>query len=511
VVSPERRGIRQLAASSEPGEAINATTRALAEQKLGHSFANVRVHSDTKAASLAEKLNAAAFTAGEHVVFGSGKYEPGTDAGRHLILHELAHVAQQRQASEISPEIGASDGALERRAERAAAGGSLGSAVGLKVPAVQRQAAGLPDKPPVGTASRNDVLTALTAFLEKARAAEGTQTLRVTVPVRQALQMLAGDDPGGRIDGFLSQPGLPSTPAAFALEAVTHLPPVIPRSRLEHLDAIPPKEAKDTRPASIGGALAFATVESTVVKLLKAVGASEDLQTKVVEAVRSAVSTVAAGLVDAAMSNSPLDAQTKAAIHNAVAQAIDQKKNTPESVGGRAAAGGSPNVQPIPASVAPPQIQGIPGEQIFNSPKVDIPDVAGKAQPPPPPSPASPQSLEQAIAGIDKAALVPPESRGKPDAAANFTADAQDFARDVARQLDEAQKAGRFTVELTLSASYRDVQDVQAIFDQASGIVQKIANSLPNQASKVGEVIVQIAARKADEQSHMRRVVRLHD
>ena len=513
VFSPDRPGVRELAVSSEQGEAVKAATRSLAEQQLGHSFASVRVHSDTKSASLAEKLNAAAFTVGEHVVFGSGKYEPSTEAGRHLILHELAHVVQQRQASGLSPEIGASDDVLERRAERAAAGGPLASAVGLKVPAVQRQTTGLPDKTPAGTASRDEVLAALTAFLEKARAAEGTQDLRVTAPVRQALQILAGDDSGVRlrVDLFLSNTAFPSTPAGFAREALTHLPPVIPRSRLEHLDAIPPKEEKDTRPASVGEALATATFEGTVVKLVKALKLSEDLQKTIIEAARSAVSAGIAGLADLAMKNSQISDPAQKAIHNAIAQLIDQKKNTPANVGGQAAATGSPNVQQPPPSAGPPQIQPIPGEQIFNAPKLNIPEPGGsKPQSRPAPSPASPQSLEQAIAGIDKNALVPPEARGKSDAAGRFDVDAQDFARDVARQLDAAQKARRFTVELTLSADYRDAQDVPAIFDEAAGIVQKVANALPHHASEVGQVIVQIAARKADEPSHLRRVIRLH-
>jgi uncharacterized protein DUF4157 len=66
------------------------------ETRLGHSFADVRVHSDVSAAGEAKALGARAFTVGQHVVFGARQFAPGTPAGRALLAHELTHVVQQR-------------------------------------------------------------------------------------------------------------------------------------------------------------------------------------------------------------------------------------------------------------------------------------------------------------------------------------------------------------------------------------------------------------------------------
>lgn len=44
---------------------------------------------------MAQSINAKAFTVGENVVFGQGKYAPGTQEGQKLLAHELTHVAQQ--------------------------------------------------------------------------------------------------------------------------------------------------------------------------------------------------------------------------------------------------------------------------------------------------------------------------------------------------------------------------------------------------------------------------------
>jgi hypothetical protein len=59
-----------------------------------HDFGGVRVHTDAKAAASALALNARAYTVGGHIVFAEGQYDPVSSAGRELIAHELAHVAQ---------------------------------------------------------------------------------------------------------------------------------------------------------------------------------------------------------------------------------------------------------------------------------------------------------------------------------------------------------------------------------------------------------------------------------
>ncbi|MCC7576584.1 MAG: DUF4157 domain-containing protein [Methanomethylovorans sp.] len=80
---------------STPGQPLDPVTRAFMEPRFGHDFSNVRVYSKGQAATSAEAVNAHAYTVGQSIVFANGKYEPGTDAGKQLIAHELAHVVQQ--------------------------------------------------------------------------------------------------------------------------------------------------------------------------------------------------------------------------------------------------------------------------------------------------------------------------------------------------------------------------------------------------------------------------------
>ncbi|HJQ34602.1 MAG TPA: DUF4157 domain-containing protein [Pyrinomonadaceae bacterium] len=79
------------------GRPLDSAARAFMEPRFGHDFSRVRVHTDAKAAESARELNANAYTVGHDIVFGAGKYAPGTQAGGRLLSHELTHVLQQRR------------------------------------------------------------------------------------------------------------------------------------------------------------------------------------------------------------------------------------------------------------------------------------------------------------------------------------------------------------------------------------------------------------------------------
>lgn len=91
---------------NSPGRPLDSSTRDFMEPKLGHDLSGVRVHSDDAAARAAQSVRANAFTAGNHVVFDSGRYAPGTQQGRHLLAHELTHVAQQARGPVSGTPIG---------------------------------------------------------------------------------------------------------------------------------------------------------------------------------------------------------------------------------------------------------------------------------------------------------------------------------------------------------------------------------------------------------------------
>jgi hypothetical protein len=78
-----------------PGQPLDPATRAFMEPRFGHDFSRVRVHSGAAAEQSAQDVNAHAYTVGQNMVFGAGRFAPGTREGRRLIAHELTHVAQQ--------------------------------------------------------------------------------------------------------------------------------------------------------------------------------------------------------------------------------------------------------------------------------------------------------------------------------------------------------------------------------------------------------------------------------
>lgn len=80
---------------SSPGRPLDSATRVFWEDRFGCDFSRVRVHADGRAARSAQLVDALAYTVGRNIVFGAGQYSPGTQEGRRLMAHELAHVLQQ--------------------------------------------------------------------------------------------------------------------------------------------------------------------------------------------------------------------------------------------------------------------------------------------------------------------------------------------------------------------------------------------------------------------------------
>jgi len=78
-----------------PGQALDPASRAFFEPRFGFDFSQIRVHADEKAARSAHLIGAAAYTAGQSIVFGRDSFRPDDGTGRRLIAHELTHVVQQ--------------------------------------------------------------------------------------------------------------------------------------------------------------------------------------------------------------------------------------------------------------------------------------------------------------------------------------------------------------------------------------------------------------------------------
>lgn len=80
---------------SSPGQALDRATRGFFEPRFGRDLRHVRVHTDASAAASARAVDALAYTVTDHIVFDVGQFAPGTEAGRRLLAHELAHTIQQ--------------------------------------------------------------------------------------------------------------------------------------------------------------------------------------------------------------------------------------------------------------------------------------------------------------------------------------------------------------------------------------------------------------------------------
>lgn len=97
-----------------PGRPLDAALRQDMEHRFGHDFSRVKVHYGGEAEQSAREVNANAYTVGHNVVFGAGRFAPGTHEGRRLIAHELAHVVQQR-SGKVSGATSDTSGAIVQR------------------------------------------------------------------------------------------------------------------------------------------------------------------------------------------------------------------------------------------------------------------------------------------------------------------------------------------------------------------------------------------------------------
>src|SRR5262249_1066500 len=106
---------------SSPGQPLDAANRAFFEPRFHQDFSRAQIHTDSRPAESAAAVNALAYTVGHDLVFGAAQYDPGTDAGKRLIAHELAHTLQQDgTVSDAPAKISEPAGPPEREADKLA-------------------------------------------------------------------------------------------------------------------------------------------------------------------------------------------------------------------------------------------------------------------------------------------------------------------------------------------------------------------------------------------------------
>ncbi len=108
------RFINDLRSSSHGGRKLDNGTRSFMEGRFNADFSQVHVHTDSTAVQLSSQVNAQAFTHGSNIYFNSGKYNPATESGKHLLAHELTHTIQQGKSKSVQPFLSTS---VQRNAE----------------------------------------------------------------------------------------------------------------------------------------------------------------------------------------------------------------------------------------------------------------------------------------------------------------------------------------------------------------------------------------------------------
>jgi len=85
----------QLSNSKGGGSPLSNDTQSQMGAGFGTDFNNVRVHTDSNAVQMSRDMGAQAFTHGNDIYFNEGKYNTESNAGKHLLAHELTHTVQQ--------------------------------------------------------------------------------------------------------------------------------------------------------------------------------------------------------------------------------------------------------------------------------------------------------------------------------------------------------------------------------------------------------------------------------
>ncbi len=114
------RMLRSSTSSARPSADVVTAMRSA----MGIDVGAVQLHFDGAAANAANVLNAEAFSVGNHVYFGTGRYQPKSADGLELLFHELAHTAQPSTGGVGAPgtglRLGSATSVYEQAADHAA-------------------------------------------------------------------------------------------------------------------------------------------------------------------------------------------------------------------------------------------------------------------------------------------------------------------------------------------------------------------------------------------------------
>lgn len=186
-------------ASSSSGAPLPTSIQRQFEGSLGADLSGVRIHTGSESAQAAHAVGAKAYTVGQDIHFGAGRYQPEDPFGMHLLAHEVAHTVQQSggaQRRQHKLEVSTPQDAAEHEADRAAdamvAGrpATVGGVSGLARKSVQRDEIKFEDDYAGPTdASLANPMDRAANQAEKEAAKEGK--LRVDTPIAGTMKLEA--------------------------------------------------------------------------------------------------------------------------------------------------------------------------------------------------------------------------------------------------------------------------------------------------------------------------------
>lgn len=212
---------------SSSGQPLDAATRGFMESRFGHDFGNVRVHADARATESAQQIDAAAYTSGSNIVFGAGRYAPGTPSGQHLLAHELTHVIQQTGASAagagqvVQRQPASVPGSLDLRENMSP---SMASALGST--AVDQFALGSAKIPTAGEDSLRSAAANILFFLNKYPGSTVHISGHTDSVDTEARNLTLGQDRADAVSAFLQKEGVPAE--TISTDSKGESAPVVP-------------------------------------------------------------------------------------------------------------------------------------------------------------------------------------------------------------------------------------------------------------------------------------------
>ncbi|MBI3509706.1 MAG: DUF4157 domain-containing protein [Bacteroidetes bacterium] len=87
---------QQLQGTKGQGQKLDESTKGELEEHMGADLSDVRIHDNAQSKEMSEEINAKAFTHGQDIYFGDGKFDTESEAGKKLLAHELTHTLQHK-------------------------------------------------------------------------------------------------------------------------------------------------------------------------------------------------------------------------------------------------------------------------------------------------------------------------------------------------------------------------------------------------------------------------------